>query len=159
MVASKLHHHRSPCSVARHATWRCNMGNTSPTAATISIIHPLWAQVIMSEFRPSIQPLSWDRIHETLGESWKNQEAIIYMLLGQCAVTPCMDHKTSGPFFVGLLFLGIFWDKVATSKRPCHLPGTPFWHVCFTTWGMWHSFGGAMAKNLGYYAMEFCRVM
>jgi len=60
-----------------------------------------------------------------LGESWKNQEAAIYMLLGQCVVTPCMDHKTLGPIFERILFLRIFGDKVATSKRPCHLLGTP----------------------------------
>jgi len=30
---------------------------------------------------------------------------------------------------VGLLSLNIFGDKVAISKIPCHLPGTPFQHV------------------------------
>jgi len=40
-----------------------------------------------------------------------------------------MDHKILEPIFVGLLSLNIFGDKVAISKRPCHLPGIPFQHI------------------------------
>lgn len=62
--------------------------------------------------------------HGTLGESQKCQEAPIYMLLGQHAVTPYRDHKIFRLIFGSLLFLMTFGGKVVALETPCCLPGT-----------------------------------